>query len=56
MAGRHGAPASPRWKCDMTGRDRCDPFTALNLPQAIHVQAQKLLGNIAQGNLESTRP
>lgn len=35
----------------MTGRDRHeqhDPLAALNLPQGIHAQALKLLGNIAQ--------
>ena len=34
----------------MSGRDRHDndPLAALNLPQAIHAQALKLLGNIAQ--------
>ncbi|WP_130932237.1 hypothetical protein [Pseudomonas sp. Sample_24] len=28
--------------------DEHDPFAALNLPQAIHAMALKLLGNIAQ--------
>ena len=32
----------------MSGRDGHDPLAALNLPAAIHAQALKLLGNIAQ--------
>lgn len=30
------------------GNDSSDPLAALNLPQGIHAQALKLLGNIAQ--------
>jgi hypothetical protein len=30
------------------GHDSPDPLAALNLPQGIHAQALKLLGNIAQ--------
>ena len=32
----------------MSARDEHDPFGGLNLPHAVHVQALKLLGNIAQ--------
>ena len=32
----------------MSGGDGHDPLAALNLPQGIHAQALKLLGNIAQ--------
>ncbi|MGH8346999.1 MAG: hypothetical protein ACRES5_10600 [Pseudomonas sp.] len=31
----------------MSGRDGHDPFTALNLPHAVHTQAAKLLHSIA---------
>jgi hypothetical protein len=40
----------------MAGRDgneNSDPLTALNLPHAIHAQALKLLGNIAQARTKA---
>lgn len=40
----------------MSGRERNeqhDPLAALNLPQGIHAQALKLLGNIAQARTKA---